>query len=157
MARVRMLPGRVMPRIAIAVLLAVLAVQSVDGATMKGTLTLDDGRVMMLAVGRFNQRGSRNVTIRIARLWCHGDACFAPRGNAGYVLPLPSGFGVEFGDRYFGSTAVACGTPPTRVLRPRCHIHEAVTCSVLTTTAGYVPIASGTLDLRRVTPACRRR
>jgi hypothetical protein len=145
-----------MPRIAIAVSLAALAVHSADGATMKGTLTLDDGRVMTLAVGRFHQRGSRNVTIRIARLWCHGDACFAPRGNAGYVLPLPSGFGVEFGDRYFSTPAVACGTPPTRVLRPGCHIHEAVTCSSFTTAAGYVPVAAGTLDLRRVAPECRR-
>jgi len=144
------------PRIAIAVLLAALAVYSAEGATMKGTLTLDDGRVMMLAVGRFHQRGSRNVTIRIARLWCHGDACFAPRGNAGYVLPLPSGFGVEFADRYFGTAAVGCGTPPTRVARPGCHVHEAVTCSVLTTAAGYVPFAAGALDLRRVTPECRR-
>jgi hypothetical protein len=81
----------VVPRIAIAVLLAALAVHSAEGATMKGTLTLDDGRVMMLAVGRFHQRGSRNVTIRIAR-WSR--AAFSRRRPATYRSPrVPSTYG----------------------------------------------------------------
>jgi hypothetical protein len=143
-----------MPRMAIAVLLAALVLHSADGATMKGTLTLDDGRVMMLVVGRVHERGSRNVTVKDGRLRCDGEACFAPRGHFGYTLPLPSQVGVTFDNRYSVTFPVACGTPSP--LSPGCHIHEVVTCAVFKKAGGYVPVAAGTLDLHRVMPKCRR-
>lgn len=127
-------------------------------ATMRGTLTLDDGRVMKLVVGQLIRRGSQNVTVTDARVRCRGDACFAPRGHYGYTLPVPTEVGIGFFDRYpINDTTVGCVTQAR--VRPRCHIHEVVTCTIRT---GPKPtdlevVATGTLDLKKMTSTCRRR
>jgi hypothetical protein len=155
-----------MGRVAIAILLWMVVAGTARAAYIQGTLTLDDGRVMNLMMRHFkshlvNGPGGEDVTTRLARFRCSGEACFTPIGGLGYGLPFRGWYGLAFDDPAHGPRHYSCATMRFDLKRYSCRIRSRVTCSVLDTSLGppFVDqtIATGMLDVHRTTPSCQRR
>jgi len=153
-----------MGRVTIAILWMVVA-GSARAAYIEGTLTLDDARAMNLTMRHFrshrvNGPAGEDVTTRVARFRCSGEACFTPMGGLGYELPFRGSYWVAFDDPAHDPRHYSCVTIRFDLKRHSCRIRSRVTCNVLDTSLGppFVDqtIATGMLDVHRTTPSCQR-
>jgi hypothetical protein len=141
-----------------------LVAVSAHAAYMEGTVTLDDGRVMNLTIRDFknhdvNGPGGENVTTRVARFRCSGEACFMPIGGFGYALPFAGFYWLTFDDPADGPRHYGCDTMSFDLKRRSCRVQSRVRCDVLDISPGppfvVEAIAMGMLDVHRTTPRCR--
>jgi hypothetical protein len=143
-------------RTGIALLWLTLAVVGpAHAASWKGTLTLASGPVLKLTLGHFHTEHIPGLSLlRVARVQCRGDGCFAGRGLVLYDV-TGQAISFRFADAGSSAPAVDCEAVDDVGGKLGCHIATPVECS----SESPVPepaFDTGTLQLRRLTPGCQR-